>query len=281
MTLYDHSFKSQEGNPSVDPFEYSQLNPSHIVTPIAPMHTLILNKFYTINEHSLLITNHFSRQENILTHEDIEAWFFCILSIKAIGFYNSDNVAGASQQHKHMQMVPLSEIRRLSLSSTYTIPIDMSIRDKIIRKEWKFFLPFSTTNGRINGNYGVDQDVDGVSFPNELNGASQDNIYQIPQYQFKHSVIALISSDDWSDVSDKITYAEYLVASYRQMLWNLQLISSISSQASVAKGSYNLLLTERWMMIVCRERESFQTGNIIICLYLLLFHHLLSPPSCY
>jgi ATP adenylyltransferase/5',5'''-P-1,P-4-tetraphosphate phosphorylase II len=257
MTLHDRSFKSRTAaSSSIDPFERSQLTPSHIVTPIAPLHTLILNKYYTIQEHSILITNNFERQESLLTIADIEAWFFCISSIKALGFYNSNPQAGASQPHKHMQLIPLNEIRNLSPASTYTLPIDMTIRPKIIRKEWKYFLPFSTTNGRVNGNY-RGGDRDGLPLPDEILGASQDNVYRIPEYQFKHAIVALISSEDWLEVTESISYSEYLVASYRQLLRELDLITSLTSRAGVATGAYNVLLTDRWMLLVCRRQDTF------------------------
>jgi ATP adenylyltransferase len=261
MTLYDPSFKSRAvlSDPLHDPFDRSHLTPSHIVTPIAPMHTLILNKYYTISEHSILITNSFEKQESLLTYDDLQAWFFCISSIKALGFYNSNSFAGASQPHKHMQLVPLDEIRRLSPSATYTLPIDSAIRSKIIRREWKYFLPFAVTNGRVISNNqfesgGSDADA---TLSDELQGASRDSVYHLPEYHFKHAIVALISSEEWGDISTDISYDEYLVASYRHLLLELHLIASLASKTRVAAGAYNLLLTERWMLIVSRRQEAF------------------------
>ena len=292
MTLRDPSFKSRipvySTNLPIDPFLPSQLLPSHIVSPIASRHTLILNKYYTINEHSILITNNFERQEALLTLQDIEAWFFCIASIKALGFYNSNSVAGASQPHKHMQLIPLNEIRNLSPDSTYTLPIDISIRSKIIKKEWKYFFPFSTssitasgTQSRGSGFYGVDtrssstesEEDSGALYPDVLEGAGQDNVYNIPEYRFKHALVALIAAEEWEEVKESTqivaSYSDYLVAAYRQLLWELQLTSSLTSRAGVASGGYNLLLTERWMLLVCRQQEAYLaphpsslTGNL-------------------
>jgi ATP adenylyltransferase len=259
MTLHDRTFKSRSSN-NLDPFDRSALNPSHVVTPISPMHTLILNKFYTIKDHTIVITNSFERQESLLSQYDFEAWFFCVSSIKAIGFYNSNAIAGASQAHKHMQLIPLNEIRNLSPDATYTLPVDIVIRTKIVTKEWNFFLPFGTTNEYLNGLHGNFHQ--GSAIPEEYLDASQSNFYQIPQYHFKHAVVALIEAEDWAEISDKISYSEYLVATYRWLLTEVNLLPSITSKAAIAYGSYNLLLTDRWMMVVCRQRESLRvTGD--------------------
>lgn len=283
MTLRDPSFQSRiPVSSTLDPFLPSQLHPSHIVTSISTKHTLILNKFYTINEHSILITKQYERQETLLNLQDIEAWFFCISSIKALGFYNSNSDAGASQPHKHMQLIPLNEIRNLSPTSTYTLPIDISIRSRIIRKEWKYFFPFSTdyynTGARSSSSaasFSADSSAttastsssEETSYVEVLEGASQYNVYHIPEYHFKHALIALIGSSEWDEVmeSTKISasYSDYLVAAYHQLLFDLQLTSSLTSREWVALGGYNVLLTERWMMLVCRQQESFSTYSSI------------------
>ena len=73
---------------------------------------------------ALLVTTQFEEQANLLTVSDLEAWFWCLNAARAVGFYNSDRNAGASQPHKHMQFIPLdvfAEIRgsRLHVSITF------------------------------------------------------------------------------------------------------------------------------------------------------------------
>lgn len=56
------------------------------------------------------MTNHFQYQNTPLTYADLDAWYYCVNNTKSIGFYNSDGTAGASQTHKHMQIIPLCNI---------------------------------------------------------------------------------------------------------------------------------------------------------------------------
>lgn len=259
MVLLDQTFKSRS-NLAADPFDHNQIPTSHIVAPISPKHTLILNKFYTIKEHAILVTNTYEDQETLLSIEDFEAWQFCISSVKALGFYNSNAIAGASQRHKHMQFIPLDEIMKLRASATYALPIDSVIRPRIIRKEWRYFLPFKSSGDWMKKDVNrIYEDSADSSDPFE--GASLQNIYSLPEYHFKHSIAALISFEDWSEISGKYSYSEYLYATYRELLLHIELVKNIGTRVHVAEGAYNLLLTEKWMMVVSRQQESYFFDN--------------------
>lgn len=64
-----------------------------------------------------MISDYFEEQSSLLNARDLDAWYFCVSSIGAIGFYNSDMDAGASQRHRHMQLIPLDEVLKFYLSS--------------------------------------------------------------------------------------------------------------------------------------------------------------------
>lgn len=70
-------------------------------------HVCLLNKYNVIDHHLLLITRDYEAQETPLTRRDFEALWTCMNEYDALGFYNSAPVAGASQPHKHLQLVPL------------------------------------------------------------------------------------------------------------------------------------------------------------------------------
>lgn len=53
------------------------------------------------------MTRHFEHQETLLSREDFQALFCCLAEYDGLGFYNGGTVAGASQPHKHLQLVPL------------------------------------------------------------------------------------------------------------------------------------------------------------------------------
>jgi ATP adenylyltransferase len=67
----------------------------------------LLNKFNVMERHLLLVTKEFEDQENLLAPADFSALWTCMAEYEAIGFYNGGEAAGASQPHKHLQIVPL------------------------------------------------------------------------------------------------------------------------------------------------------------------------------
>jgi ATP adenylyltransferase len=77
------------------------------VTDISQTHICLLNKFNVIDNHILLVTRAYEDQESFLTAEDFEAMWICMAEFDGLAFYNSGPIAGASQQHKHLQIVPL------------------------------------------------------------------------------------------------------------------------------------------------------------------------------
>lgn len=78
-----------------------------VVADISDTHLALLNKFNVVDHHLLIITRQFEDQETLLTVEDFEALWTCMAEYEALGFYNGGAAAGASQRHKHLQVVPL------------------------------------------------------------------------------------------------------------------------------------------------------------------------------
>ncbi|MBK1988794.1 phosphorylase [Sphaerospermopsis aphanizomenoides BCCUSP55] len=78
------------------------------VADISETHVCILNKFNVVDYHLLIITRAFEEQESFLTLEDFAAMWACLADIDGLVFYNSGKLAGASQRHKHLQIIPLS-----------------------------------------------------------------------------------------------------------------------------------------------------------------------------
>lgn len=76
------------------------------VADISPTHLCILNKYNVVDNHLLIITRDFQEQETWLTLEDMVALSRCIEEYEALAFYNGGRIAGASQRHKHLQLIP-------------------------------------------------------------------------------------------------------------------------------------------------------------------------------
>lgn len=77
------------------------------VADITDTHLAVLNKFNVVEHHLLIITRRYEDQDMLLTPADFEALWLCMAEYDGLGFYNGGREAGASQQHKHLQMVPL------------------------------------------------------------------------------------------------------------------------------------------------------------------------------
>ncbi len=77
------------------------------VAEVSPTHVCLLNKFNVIDPHLLLVTRAAEPQESELTDADFAALATCMAEFDACGFYNGGAAAGASQSHKHLQLVPV------------------------------------------------------------------------------------------------------------------------------------------------------------------------------
>lgn len=77
------------------------------VADISDTHLCLLNKFNVVDRHLLMITRAFEDQENWLNWRDFQAMYVTLAEIDGLAFYNGGKLAGASQKHKHLQLVPL------------------------------------------------------------------------------------------------------------------------------------------------------------------------------
>ena len=60
-----------------------------------------------MEHHLLIVTRAFEEQTSLLTPADFEAVWVCMQEYDGLAFYNAGDVAGASQRHKHFQIVQL------------------------------------------------------------------------------------------------------------------------------------------------------------------------------
>ncbi len=77
------------------------------VADLSETHLCLLNKFNVVDYHLLIITRAFEEQERLLTLQDFTALWTCLVEYDGLAFYNAGKNAGASQPHKHLQLVPL------------------------------------------------------------------------------------------------------------------------------------------------------------------------------
>ncbi|MCU0526311.1 MAG: phosphorylase [Elainella sp. Prado103] len=117
--------KKQEensSNPDFNPFlPYDR---DLFVADLSPTHVCLLNKYNVVDHHLLIITRAFAEQTSLLTHADFAALWHCLAEVEGLGFYNSGKTAGASQRHKHLQLVPIPLV-----PMGQPIPIEIALAD--------------------------------------------------------------------------------------------------------------------------------------------------------
>lgn len=107
--------------PGFDPF--LPWDPALFVADVSDAYVCLLNKFPVLRHHALLTTRVFAEQEEPLGPRDFEALWACLAERDALGFYNSSAQAGASERHRHLQLVPPL------VAGAATCPIDAVLDD--------------------------------------------------------------------------------------------------------------------------------------------------------
>lgn len=110
-----------------------------VVPQLPPSHALVLNKFAVVPEHSILITRAMKPQTHVLEPDDLAAALACVRAYAAAAhghdkgseaavsgggdgveksdgselfvFFNSGPHSGASQPHRHLQLLPVEQMR--------------------------------------------------------------------------------------------------------------------------------------------------------------------------
>lgn len=188
-----------------DPF----LPPERALTvgEISDSHIAVLNKFNVVEHHLLLVTRRFEDQENLLTRADFEALWLCLREYPSLGFYNGGAAAGASQPHKHLQLVPLP-----LYPGKAAYPFAQMI-------------PATAQAGAIR---------------------------HLPDLPFRHAWCRLPA-----EIGDDMAVAAAMsLALYQRMLAYVGIQPLDTPDGPRQSSPYNLLMTEQWMLLIPRSRES-------------------------
>lgn len=178
------------------------------IADISDTHLCLLNKFSIIDHHLLIITRSFEEQETWLTLQDFEAMWACLAEIDGLAFYNAGKIAGASQRHKHLQLIPLPLVPRGP-----KVPIELVL---------------------VSASFG-------------------NGVGTIAGLPFVHAVAKL----DPQGGKSPLAAASSTLACYHNLLHAVGLISDTPVSGERQSGSYNLIATRSWMMLVPRTSECF------------------------
>lgn len=208
--------------------------PALCVADLGPTHRAVLNKFPVVADHILIVTRAFEHQQALLTRADCAAAAACLASLDGLVFYNGGAEAGASQAHKHLQIIPL--------------PLADWPPDAAARAE-----------AGLPGLHTPEAALSDGRFPLEAAWAAapDDGLgspSQSPWLPFRHALVHLqpargdaLTDPETSPAADPHLDADALHAAF--------------TRACVAVGLtglapiYNLLLTRRHLLVVPRVRE--------------------------
>jgi ATP adenylyltransferase len=113
------------GAPKLPPNPFVSPEPGLVVREINGTHRALLNKFSVLREHLLIVTREFEDQASLLNDRDFAALAVAMADAEVLAFYNGGAEAGASQRHKHLQVVTLP------LSPRHSVPMDVLLaKDK-------------------------------------------------------------------------------------------------------------------------------------------------------
>ncbi len=154
------------------------------VAEVSPTHVCLLNKFNVIDRHLLLVTRAAEPQDSDLTDADFAALATCMAEFDACGFYNGGAAAGASQSHKHLQLVPLP----LSAGPERT-PMD----SRLLGDSAAPRLPFRHALARLDGLNGLD----GLAGPGNLLAAAYRGLARSVDLDTAPRPYNLVVTRDW------------------------------------------------------------------------------------
>ncbi|MEL6814886.1 MAG: phosphorylase [Cyanobacteria bacterium J06598_3] len=228
LSRKDKALKQQGKTTPANPF--LPYDPDLYVTDLSASHLCLLNKFNVVDHHFLIVTREFESQENWLTLADFEALVQCLSEVDGLGFFNGGAIAGASQPHKHLQVLPTE-------NGAFALPMDSAIRVAKVGRGvdqgigYSEALPFRHA-------------IAPIALLTEL--AKGPEIAAIAQQYFTYYQ-RLLSAVGITPVKD----------GYRPPLQQGQSVPLDGARCWQGQqtAAYNLLCTRSWMMVVPRSQE--------------------------
>ncbi|KAI8215841.1 Diadenosine 5',5'''-P1,P4-tetraphosphate phosphorylase 2 [Colletotrichum sp. SAR 10_86] len=135
-----------------DPFENPENGPLFIAAIPSSGHNLVLNKFAIVPEHFILATKDYKLQTHLLEPNDLAATYACIEAYRQHGdnelyaFFNSGQHSGASQPHRHIQLLPVAQMKDgLPEGSRWDVLAKQLVQPQLMG------IPFTTFGEKIHG----------------------------------------------------------------------------------------------------------------------------------
>jgi ATP adenylyltransferase len=132
------------GGPKPNPF--LPWDPRLEVRPLGRSHLVLLNKYPVQRGHLLLITQQWQPQSGWLTRPDWQAVATVAADTGGLWFFNSAPAAGASQPHRHLQLLPRH-------AGEPSCPLDTALADQLARhhRPWPWAYALSSRDRQLGG----------------------------------------------------------------------------------------------------------------------------------
>jgi ATP adenylyltransferase len=205
---------SREGE---DPF--SPPDPELLVAGVSERYLAVLNRFPVLRHHLLLVTREDEDQAPPLGPADFDAAARCLDEIDGLAFYNSGPAAGASQPHRHLQLVPFP-VGHPADPAGGEPPLPTPIEPALG--------PVLQDPGRAT----------------------------LPAYDFPHAVTPLPETA-WQ-AADRDDRRRRVADAMRLAYRALAARTALGLKPGGADRPYNLLITRKWMLLVPRSRGAFE-----------------------
>jgi len=133
LSLKSSSSEQKKTYPFLPPYESGIF-----IMDISDHHVLIFNKFCIVKNHVLIVTRRFQEQISLLNNTDLAPAFKVMRALNGFCFYNSGPFSGASQPHKHMQIMPFDKDTKYDVLKSIN-QIVSTLSDKIETFQLPFF----------------------------------------------------------------------------------------------------------------------------------------------
>ncbi len=200
------------GNP------FSPPDPDLLVCGVSDRYLAVLNRFPVLRHHLLLVTREVEDQALPLGPADFDAAARCLDEIDGLAFFNAGPEAGASQPHRHLQLVPFPVGHPVGREGERSLPTPL---EPALR-------PILEDPGRAT----------------------------LAAFDFPHAVMPLPETA-WraEEREDRLRrVADALRLAYRALASR----TGLRLAPDGADRPYNLLITRRWMLLVLRSRGRFE-----------------------
>jgi sulfate adenylyltransferase (ADP) / ATP adenylyltransferase len=234
----EKALRQQGKTAPVNPFlPYEQ---ALYVSDISDTHLCLLNKFNVVDYHFLIVTRQFEPQDSWLTLADFEALVLCLQEVDGLAFFNGGTVAGSSQPHKHLQVVPYTQ-------SLPAFPMEWVIA--------------ASDRRDLDQTDLIQTDLNQTKNLDEPKGKTQ--LVASSLLPFRHAIIrhgmirhaTATGQAATTGLSSPLTAQHYL-ACYHKLLSAVG-IADYADGDGLQAAAYNLLCNRQWMMIVPRSQERY------------------------